>query len=179
MHRTLVPFFTEAALLPSFATNAERWTAGVHRSSQGREALHRGRMATMDAPVMRLFLAHAPKRAFHLEHKASPRSNVAVLLTRGAGHNQLNRPRSHAASASSRLSATRRSAPAKPPRALRVHRHSSQPVLRRRRQGRPGSVSSWSSYASPALDGGMRCALRQCPRRPLIAATPLRGPRGG
>ena len=48
----------------------------------------------------------APKRAFHLEHTASPRSDVAVLLTRGAGHNQLNRPRSQAASASSRLSAT-------------------------------------------------------------------------
>jgi hypothetical protein len=54
---TLVSFFTEAAVLPSFATNAERWTAGVRRSSQGREALHRGRMATMDAPAMRLFLA--------------------------------------------------------------------------------------------------------------------------
>jgi hypothetical protein len=49
---TLVPFFTEAALLAFFATNAERWTAGVRRSSQGREALHRGRMATMDAPVI-------------------------------------------------------------------------------------------------------------------------------
>ena len=43
---TLVPFFTEAALLRRV----------LRRSSQGREALHRGRMATMDAPVMRLFL---------------------------------------------------------------------------------------------------------------------------
>jgi hypothetical protein len=44
---------------------------------------------------------------------------------------------------------------------------------------RPGSVSSWSSYPSPALDGGMRYPTASVARRPFIGCHTARGGRGG